>query len=183
MARTALIGALVFGVSSAIAGFLWVGLEFPWAVLVPAALGWFAVVKPHYGQRKALVAAAVGGVLFTIVFITAMFVVIADGSQVYLPAWVGPTLAAAVAGAAVGVLLERIRGMLVTAGYSAVAMAAATAALAFARNMQPATVQQPGVTQTAWAAGMLLIVGLVVGAGVGAAVARISSRDAAPSTA
>jgi hypothetical protein len=179
MTRNGLLGALAFGVQAAIAGYIWTAYEFPFAILLPAAIGWFVVSQPHYGSRKALWAALVGGVTFLAAFLVAVFFALTDGSPIALSAWLSAVLAAAAAGAATGWVLGRSRGALAIAGFSAVSMLVATAAVGLMRAVAPATVDVAGPTQFAYFALTIGLVGAIVGAGVGAGVAWLASRKPA----
>lgn len=183
MFRNAVIGAIVFGLTAALAGYLWLALEFPWVIVIPAALGWYAVVREPYGQRKALISAAVGGVLFTVVLIMAMYLAISDDVSIALPAWIGPVAAGALAGAIVGAVIGRARGASTVALFAGASMAVAVALAEVARNVQPASVQQEGAAQSLWVAGVLLVVGLVLGAACGAAVVQVRGTGTADTSA
>lgn len=179
MTRIMLLGGAVFGLSAALAGYIWTTFEFPWVIVIPAVLGWYVVIRDRFDSSMALKVGSVGGVLFTIVFMTAMFLAITDGSPVALPAWFGPIAAGAVAGAVVGAMLGRARGAGIGALYSAVGMGAAIAIMALVRDLAPAATQQPGAAQALWVAGMLLLVGALTGAAAGAAVHQIQPEKAA----
>ncbi len=176
MTRNALLGMAVFGLASAAAGYVWVSTEFPFIILLPAVLGWFVVVRPEYGDRTAILAALVGGFTFTVVFILALFLALADGSPVSLPAWLGALLAAAVAGGLGGVLLDRGRGATAMAGFSAVGMLAALAISLLARSVAPGSVDVEGATQSAYFASTLGLMGAVLGAAIGAGASWIARR-------
>jgi len=118
MIRNSLIGMAVFGLLAGAAGYIWTAFEFPFAILIPAAAGWYAVVRTDFGNRTALWAALAGGVTFTGAFLVAAFFALTDGSPIALSAWMGAILAAAVAGAATGWLLDGVRGSLAVAAFS-----------------------------------------------------------------
>lgn len=177
MTRNALLGMAVFGLASALAGYVWVAYEFPFAILLPAAIGWFAVVRPEYGTRTAFWAALVGGVAFTTVFILAMFLALTDGSPVSLPGWLGAVLAASVAGALVGTLLDRGRGAVAMAGFSAIGMLVAIAISMLTRSMAPVSVDIEGMAQSAYVALTLGLMGASVGAASGAGTAWLAKHD------
>jgi len=176
MLRNSLIGHAVFGLSAAAAGYIWTAFEFPFAILIPAALGWYAVVRPDYGNRKALWAALVGGVSFLGAFLLATFFALTDGSPVALTAWMSATLAAGVAGAATGWLLDGARGSLAIALFSAVGMLAATVVAGVMRTYAPGAVDVAGPTQFAYFALVLGVVGAFVGAAVGAGTSWVSTH-------
>ena len=153
--------------------------ENPKESMVPAILGWYVVCRDRFDSKTALKTAAVGGVLFTIVFMFSMFLALTDGSPIALPSWFGPIVAGAVAGAVVGAMLGKSRGAGIGAVWTAGGMAAAVGAMAIANSFAPAATQQPGATKSLWVAGMLLIVGVFAGAAAGGAVHQIKpERDA-----
>ncbi len=45
MLRNTLIGAVVFGVLGAAAAYIWTAFEFPFVIIAPAFVGWYAVVR------------------------------------------------------------------------------------------------------------------------------------------
>ena len=179
MGRIMLVGSAVFGLGAAIAGYVWVAFEFPWIIIVPATLGWYAVCRMRFDQATALKAGAVGGVLFTVAFMVSMFLAITDGSPVALPSWLGPIAAAGIAGAVVGAMLGKVKGAGVGGLYSAVGMSAAVVVMALTRDLAPAATQQPGSAQSMWVAAMLLVVGALVGASAGAVVHKIAEQSEA----
>jgi len=176
MLRNSLVGLAVFGVLSATAGYVWTAFEFPFAILVPAAVGWYAVVRSDFGDRKAVWAALVGGVSFTAAFLVAVFFALTDGSPIALTAWMSATLAAAVAGAATGWLLDGGRGAITVAGFSAAGMLVATVIAGVMRTVAPAGVDVAGPTQFAYFALVLGLVGGVVGAAVGAGTSWLATH-------
>jgi len=186
MLKNSLIGLAVFGIFSAAAGYIWSAFEFPFAILIPAAVGWYAVVRPDFGNRTALWSALVGGVSFTVAFMVATFFALTDGSPLALTAWMSAALAAAVAGAATGWVLDRIHGSMAVAAFSAAGMLAATVVAGLMRTIAPASVDVAGATQTMYFALVLGLVGGIVGAAVGAGTswlaAHRSARSESPST-
>jgi len=185
MLRNSLIGLAVFGLLSAVAGYIWTAFEFPFAIIVPAAVGWYAVVRPDFGNRKALWAALIGGVSFTVAFMFALFLALTDGSPIALTAWMSAVVAAALAGGATGWLLDSGRGSLTMAGFSALGMLAATVVMGFMRSVAPSSVDVAGPTQYAYFALAIGLVGALVGAAVGAgtswvAVHRSSTASSSP---
>lgn len=173
MARIMLIGGAVFGVSAALAGYVWTSFEFPWVIALPAVLGWYVVCRDRFDSATAIKTAVVGGILFTAVLMFSMVLAITDGSPIPLPSWFGPIAAGAVAGAVVGAMLGRARGAGIGAAWTAAGMAVASGVMAVANGFAPAATQQPGVEQARWVAGMMLIVGAFAGVAAGGAVHQI----------
>ncbi len=173
MKRTMLIGGLAFGVSAAIAGYVWVAFEFPFAILLPAFVGWYSVVRGSFGMRKAVAAASVGGVTFTGLFLVAMFLALTDGSPLALAAWMAAVLAAGAAGALAGAVLDRAHGARVMSVASAAGMLVATVAAGALRLMAPAAVDTAGAAQNVYVLALLGLVGTIVGAAIGAGVKRL----------
>lgn len=171
--RAPLTGAVVTGLSAALAGYVWVGFEFPFAIVLPAFAGLLAVLWPLYDRGRVLLAAALGGIAFTGAFLVAVFLALTDGSPFALPAWAGAIAAAAVAGVVTGALLEGRRGALVMAAYSSLGMLLAVGVAAVMRTVAPAGVDVEGVTQTAYFALLIGLVGLVMGAFIGAGADRM----------
>jgi len=186
MIRNSLIGMAVFGLLAGAAGYIWTAFEFPFAILIPAAAGWYAVVRTDFGNRTALWAALAGGVTFTGAFLVAAFFALTDGSPIALSAWMGAILAAAVAGAATGWLLDGVRGSLAVAAFSAVGMLAATIVAGAMRTLAPAGVDVAGATQYAYFALTLGLVGAFMGAAAGAGTSWVArhrhahGKDASP---
>lgn len=178
MMRTAIIGALVFGAVGAVSGYLWTALEFPFAILLVASAGWYAVVLPEYGSRKAWQAAAVGGLSFTTAFLVAVMFALTDGSPIALAAWMGSALAAALAGALTGALLDRGHGALVMALYSAGGMLVGVALAGLMRAIAPASIDIEGPTQAAYFALVIGIVAAASGAAIGAGVSWLHHHEA-----
>jgi len=176
MLRNSLIGLVVFGLLAGAAGYIWIAFEFPFAILVPAAAGWYAVVRSDFGNRKALWAALLGGASFTAAFIVAAFFALTDGSPIALTAWMSATLAAGVAGAVTGWLLDGARGSLAVALFSAVGMLAATVVAGFMRTVAPGAVDVEGPAQIAYFAVVLGLVGAFVGAAVGAGTSWVATH-------
>lgn len=176
MLKNAIVGLMVFGLLAAAAGYVWTAFEFPFAILIPAAAGWYAVVRPEFGNRTALWAALVGGVTFTVAFLVATFFALTDGSPVALTAWMSATLAAAIAGAATGWLLDRSRGSLTVAAFSAVGMLMATVVAGVIRAVAPSSVDVPGPVQYAYVAVVMGLVGAFTGAAAGAGASMVASR-------
>jgi hypothetical protein len=164
-------------VTAAVAGYLWTFFEFPFAVVLPAAIGWYAVSRGAFGGRKALFAALVGGVSFTAALLVGFAFALTDGSPIALSAWAGATLAAAVAGALTGAVLSGLRGAAVVAAFSAGGMLAATALSGVLRALAPASVDVEGPAQYAFFALMIGIIGMVVGAAIGAGVGWLKTHE------
>jgi hypothetical protein len=192
MARNALIGTAAFGVTEAVAGYLWTVFEFPFAIVLPGIVGWYAVTRPDFGNRKALWAGMVGGLTFTALMIAAFFFAITDGSPVPLPASVGALIAAAGAGALAGWLLERGHGALAMAGFSAAGMLAAMVLMTLMQLVAPASIDVEGPSQYAYFALNNGLAGAAIGAVLGAGTAwlsthpvvgKIADRDASPGSA
>jgi len=176
MLKNSLLGLAVFGLMSAAAGYVWTAFEFPFAILLPAAVGWYAVTRHDFGNRKALWAGLVGGISFTAAFLVAVFFALTDGSPIALTAWMSATLAAAVAGAATGWLLGGMRGSLAVAGFSAAGMLAATVAMGVMRAVAPDAVDVAGAAQNAYFALSIGLVGAFVGAAVGAGTSWLAAH-------
>lgn len=179
MLRNSLTGLAVFGVLAAAAGYVWTAFEFPFAIVVPAVVGWYVVVRPDFGHRKALWAALVGGISFTVAFMFALFLALTDGSPVALSAWASAVLAAAIAGAATGWLLDGGRGSITEAGFSALGMLAATVAMGFMRSVAPAAVDVAGPSQYAYFALSIGLVGALMGAAIGAGTSWVAMHRGA----
>lgn len=173
MLRNAARGALVFGIVSAVAGFLWTAFEFPFAILLPAFLGWYAVARPDFGPRKALLAGVVGGLTFTALFILGLFLAISDGAPVAITGWLAAVLAALVAGSLTGTVLGGSRASLPVAAFSAMGMLLATVVAGFMRDLAPDSTQVPGLAQSAYFAAAQGLIGVFVGASVGAGVSWV----------
>lgn len=176
MLKNSLIGAAVFGLASAAAGYVWVAFEFPFAIVFPAAIGWYAVTVADFGHRKALWTALVGGIAFTGAFMVALFLALTDGSPFALTAWMSAVLAAAVAGAATGWLLDRSHGSLSMALFSAVGMLAATMVVGIMRSVAPAATDVAGPIQSAYFALAQGMVGVFVGAALGAGTSWLAAH-------
>ena len=176
MKRNALVGLAVFGLLSALAGYIWTAFEFPFAIGVPAIVGWYAVTRSDFGHRTALWAGLVGGVTFTAVFIIAVFFALTDGSPLALPAWAAAVAAAAAAGALTGLLLDRGRGAIAMAGFSAVGMLVAIGIAALLRTVAPASVDVAGATQAIYFALTIGLVGAAMGAANGAGAAWVAEN-------
>jgi len=168
MIRNSLIGLAVFGLLSAAAGYVWTAFEFPFAIVVPAAAGWYAVARTDFGRRKAMWAALVGGVTFTGAFLVATFFALSDGSPIAPAAWMSATLAAAAAGGATGWLLAGARGSGAVAAFSAVGMLGATVIAGIMRAVAPGIVDVEGPAQFAYFAAVMGLVGAFTGAAAGA---------------
>lgn len=174
MSRNVLIGTAVVGVTAALAGLVWTVYEFPFAIVLPAALGWYAVSLRAFGARKAAWAALVGGLAFTGVLLVGMFFAITDGSPVAITGWIAAVLAAVLAGALTGAVLDARRGPVLVAAYSGAGMLLATVAVALLRSVAPAGIDQPGLAQYAYFAFALGVVGVFMGAAIGAGVSAIA---------
>lgn len=170
MLRQALLGSLVFGALAALAGLVWTAFEFPFAIVLPAAVGWYAVVRPHFGARRALFAGAVGGVTFTAVLMFGMFLAITDGAPVAITGWLAAMLAAVVAGALTGEVIGGVRASLPVAAFSAIGMLLATFAAAVFRDIAPDAAQTEGLVQYGYFAVSQGVIGAFVGAAAGAGV-------------
>lgn len=176
MLRNTLVGALVFGVTGAAAAYNWTAFEFPFAIVVPAFVGWYAVIRSDFGNRKALVGGLVGGIAFTAVFMLALFFALTDGSPIALTAWVSAVFAAAVAGALTGWILGGMRPALTVAGFSATGMLAAVVVAGLLRMVAPSSVDIEGTAQFAYFALTMGVVSTIVGAASGAAVSWVKSH-------
>lgn len=179
MIRNATLGAVVFGLLSAAAGYVWVSLEFPFAIALPALVGWYLVTRAQYPGRTALTAALVGGVSFTALLIAGLFLAITDGSPAPVAGWLATIVAAAAAGAITGWVLGKARGAAAMAVFSAGGMLAAVLVNAALRQLAPAGTDVPGFAQSGWAALLLAVVGVIVGAAIGAGTAWVA-RDRGP---
>lgn len=177
MLRNALTGSVIFGLSAAAAGYVWAAFEFPFVIVVPAAVGSYFVSRA-FGRNKALVAGVVGGVAFTVAFLFAVFLALTDGSPFALSAWASATLAAALAGAAMGAVLHGVRGSVVMAAFSASGMLGATIVMGLVRTLAPPSVDVAGPAQHLYVAVALGLVGAVVGAALGTGAAWLAgSKD------
>jgi len=170
MLRTTMVGALVFGVVAALAGYVWTAFEFPFAILLPAFVGWYAVTRLHYDNRKALITGLVGGVSFTALFMLGVFFALTDGSPLALSAWLAATIAAAVAGALTGAVLGGAKGALTLAVFSAAGMLVATLSAGLMRMVAPASVDTAGLIQSLYFATSMGLIGVFVGGFIGAGV-------------
>lgn len=177
MLRNTLIGAAAFGLTAAAAGYIWTAFEFPFAILVPAVLGWYLVARMHYARRTAMWAALLGGATFTAAFMVAVFFALTDGSPVAPAPWMAATFAALAAGAVTGALLGGWRGSKVIALFSGAGMLLATVMTGVLRAVAPEAVDVAGQTQYLYFAGVLGIVGAIVGAAAGAGVAWLKLRE------
>ena len=157
-------------------GYVWTAFEFPFVIVVPAALGWFAVTRTDFDTRAARWAALVGGLSFTVAFLVAVFFALTDGSPIALTAWMSATLAAAAAGAAAGWVLDRGHGALAIAAFSAAGMLVATAAAGVLRVVAPSAVDAAGPAQAAYFALVIGIVGGFVGAAAGAGASWLGAH-------
>lgn len=176
MARIVAITAAVTGLASALAGFVWVGLEFPFAILLPAVLGLLAAtLLEGYDPRRAWLASVLGGIGFTVAFLVAVFLALTDGSPLALPAWAGALLAAAVAGAVTGGILEGRRGIVNMSALSAAGMVAGIVIVGLMRYLAPGSVDTAGPAQTLYFTVAIGLVGTVMGAAMGLGVERIRS--------
>lgn len=180
MLRNTLVGAAAFGLSAAVAGYVWTAFEFPFAIIVPAILGWYVVARLHYPSRRALEAALLGGTTFTAAFLLAVFFALTDGSPVALAPWMAAMLAAIVAGAVTGAFLGGWRGSRVIAAFAGGGMLLATVMAGVLRTVAPDAVDVAGQTQYLYIAGVLGIIGAIVGAATGAGVAWLTRREPEP---
>lgn len=176
MLRNAMRGAVAFGVSGLISAYAWTVFEFPFAIIVPAFIGWYVVIRSQYDTRKALLGGAVGGVAFTGVLLVAMFLALTDGSPLALTSGMSAILAAAVAGALTGWVLGGAKPALAVAGFSAAGMLLAVVIAGGLRTVAPAAVDIEGAAQYAYFALSMGAVSTIVGAAVGAAVAWVRSH-------
>lgn len=176
MLRNTLIGAAVFGVLGAAAAYIWTAFEFPFAILVPAFVGWYAVTRSEFGPRKAWISGLVGGISFTAVFMVALFMALTDGSGIALTAWMSAVLAASVAGALTGWVLGGMRPALTVAGFSAVGMLIAVMVAGALRAVAPAAIDVEGVAQFTYFALTMGLVSTIVGAAAGASVWWVKHR-------
>lgn len=177
MARSALAGAAAFGLTGLFAAYIWTLFEFPLVLAVQWAIGWGVIALLHQ-PRKAGLAAVVGGITYTIAFFTGMFLAITDGSPLPITGWLAVTLAAGIAGAATGALLDRYRGAVVMAGASAVGMLVGTVIAGTLMQGVPDAADVAGPTQYLYFALVQGIVGAVTGAAIGAAAAWLSEARA-----
>lgn len=178
MIKNAVLGAISFGITAAVAGYVWTAFEFPFVIVLPAAVGWFAVVRARHDLRTALTAALVGGIAFTALFIGGLFLAITDGSPVPMAGWLAAVLAAAVAGAITGWVIGRARGAGVIAAITAAGMLAAVVASALLQGVAPEAVQVAGPTQYAYVALQMGVIGALVGAAAGVGVAYVDASRA-----
>lgn len=181
MARSGLIGAAAFGLSGLLAAYVWTLYEFPFVVALQWALGWGVVALLHY-PRRAGIAAVVGGVAYTAAFLVAMFLAITDGSPVPITGWLAVTIAAVLAGAATGAVLDRYRGALVLAGASALGMLLGTIIAGIFVQAAPVAVDSEGTVQYLYFALAQGIVGAFTGATIGAAAAWLKQEAARENT-
>lgn len=177
MLRATMIGALVFGVVAAVAGYLWTAFEFPFAILLPAFVGWYAVTRMHYDNRKALLTGAVGGVSFTALFLLGVFFALTDGSPLALSAWLAAALAAAAAGALTGSVLGGAKGAAALGVFSAAGMLTATLFAGLMRSVAPGAVDVEGITQYLYFALTIGLIGAFVGGFIGAGVSWLRSHE------
>lgn len=176
MVRNSLIGMIAFGLVAALAGYVWTTFEFPFAIVLPAMIGAYAVTRSDFGNRKALVVGLLGGVVFTGALMVAMFLAIADSSPLPIAGWLGALLAAALAGAVVGAVLGHARGAVVMAAFSAAGMLAAIVALSIMRAAAPASVDVEGAAQAVYFSTAIGVVGALVGLAAGAGTAWIAGH-------
>jgi hypothetical protein len=177
MLRNTLIGAAVFGVLGASAAYIWTAFEFPFAIVVPAFVGWYVVVRAEYGSRKGLIAGLVGGVGFTVVFMLALFFALTDGSPIALTGWMSAVLAASVAGALTGWVLGGVRPAMTVAGFSAIGMLVAVTVAGLMRMVAPSAVDVEGAVQYAYFALSMGVVSTILGAASGAAVSWVKTHE------
>ncbi len=176
MLRNTLIGAAVFGVLGAAAAYIWTAFEFPFAILIPAFVGWYAVTRGEFGSRKAWISGLVGGISFTAVFMVALFMALTEGSGIALTAWMSAVLAASVAGALTGWVLGGMRSALTVAVFSAVGMLIAVMVAGALRAVAPAAIDVEGVAQFTYFALTMGLVSTIVGAAAGASVWWVKHR-------
>lgn len=182
MLRNTLLGAAAFGLSAAVAGYVWTAFEFPFAIIVPAILGWYVVARMHFGHRTAMWAALLGGATFTAAFMVALFFALTDGSPVAPAPWMIATLSAVMAGAVTGALLGGWRGSRVIAAFAGGGMLLATVAAGVLRAVAPDAVDVAGQTQYLYFAGVIGLIGAIVGAATGAGVAWLKRLGPEPRT-
>ncbi len=177
MLRNTLIGAAVFGVTGTAAAYIWTAFEFPFVIAVPAFLGWYAVIRGDFGNRKALVGGLVGGLTFGVLMV-ALFLALTDGSPIALTGWMSAVLAATVAGALTGAVLGGTRPALSVAGFSAAGMLVAVVAAGLLRLVAPSAIDVEGIAQYTYFALSLGVVSTIVGAASGAAVSWVKAHSA-----
>jgi len=178
MLRDSLKGFVVFGVLSAAAGYVWTTFEFPFVIVIPAAVGWYAVTVKRFGHRKAWIAGAAGGVTFTVAFLAAVFLALAGLSVLEVTPWLAATAAAGLAGAFTGWLLAEGRGALAVGGVSAAGMLVAMVVAGILRAYAPAAVDVAGPVQTGYVTLLMGVVGGVVGAAAGGVTAWLAEHKA-----
>lgn len=174
MARSALVGAAAFGITGLFAAYVWTLFEFPLVLAIQWMLGWGIVALINH-PRKAGLAAVVGGLTYTGAFFVGMFLAITDGSPLPITGWLAVTLAAAIAGAATGAVLDGYRGATVMAGASASGMLVGTIIAGFFMQLAPDAVNVEGTTQYLYVALTQGVVGAFAGAAIGAAAAWLKS--------
>jgi len=167
------IGFGVFGGLGLVAGYLWTAFEFPFVIMVPAAVGWYVLATPVWGSRKGVWAAILGGFTFTTAFLTAMFFALSDAVGLPFGAGTAAVLAALIAGAATGRVLADWRAAGVLGGFSAGGMVVAVVVSGLLRAVAPGVVDTPGVAQAAYFSVQIGIVSGVVGAAIGLGVGRL----------
>lgn len=173
MLRSSLLGALAFGLTAAVAGYLWTTFEFPFALLLSGTVGWLVVTWTAYGPRKSLLAGLLGGTTFTAAFLVGIFFAITDGSPFALPAWLAAAAAAALAGGLTGALLAGRRGAAVLALFSAAGMLVGEVLAWLVQVLSPASIDVPGPAQTLLFTLAIGLVGTALGAFIGAGLARL----------
>lgn len=178
MLRTVSIGATATGLAAAVAGYVWVAFEFPFAIVLPAVVGVFVVAAPLYSRGRSVVAALVGGAAFTAAFLMALFMAVTDGSPFALPAWLGAVAAAGIAGAVTGSLLEGFRRSVPLVISSALGMVFAVALAALIRAIAPGAVDTAGAAQNLYVTAVLGLIGVIMGASLGTGVARMKDGHA-----
>lgn len=177
MIRNALLGAVVFGVLAGLAGYVWVAYEFPFAMVVPAIIGWYVVARTRYDRSRAYGAAILGGATFTAVFLFGVFLALTDGSPLTLLPWMAAVLAAILAGAVTGGVLDGWRGSRVMAIFAGAGMLLATMVTGVLRAVAPASVDVAGLAQSLYFAMAQGVLGAIVGAAVGAGVSWLCEQE------
>jgi len=175
MALSALVGVAAFGLTGLVTAYIWTLFEFPLVLAIQWTLGWGIVALPLFGPKKAGLAAIVGGVSYTAAFFVGMFLAITDGSPLPITGWLAVTIAAGIAGAATGAVLDGYRGALVLAGASAAGMLLGTIIAGTFMQGAPEAVNVEGSTQYLYFALAQGIVGATTGAAIGAAAAWLKN--------
>ena len=148
----------------------------PFAILLPGVLGWYAVTLRGFGNRKAIRAGLIGGLTFTALMMLAFFFALTDGSRFAVPTWAGAVLAAALAGAPTGWLLEKRHGAITAAGAAALGMALAILAAGLLRQSAPPGTGVPGSAQHLFFSQGIGIMGAIIGTCIGAGIGWLAKH-------